>query len=88
MRIACSPLVVLFADLRVDQAHGAQGVGAKGHTGAYCGEGMRRLVGVEGDVVTEETYGEGETGYTAAADGYCEGFWRWGVLRSEVGHGG
>ena len=35
---------------------------------------MRGFVEVEGDIVTEETNGKGETGNTTAADGYGEGF--------------
>ena len=48
---------------------------------------MRGFVEVKWDVVTEQTDGEGETGYAAAADGYCEGFVHCRV-GGRVDHGG
>lgn len=66
------------ADSGVDEAHGADGVGAEGDAGAHFGEGVGGFVEVEGDVAFEEADGEGEAGDTTAADGDFEEFWGWG----------
>lgn len=64
------PAVVAAQDARVDEVHGAHGVGAERDAGPDLGEGGRRLVDVDGEVrVSQEADGEGEAADAAAADG-------------------
>ncbi len=72
--VSCARLVG-DADSGVDEAHGADGVGAEGDAGAHFGESVGGFVEVEGDVAFEEAVGEGEAGDATAADGDFEGFW-------------
>lgn len=62
--------IVALQDARIDELHGAHGVGAKGDAGADLSEGGRGLVDVNVQVwVTEEANGKGEATNAAAADG-------------------